>query len=293
MTPRNEKQFNDAVDLVQLLGSESAPTELLGVLASHSIRETPLLADTLVTSTETIDRTDATMFLDFLRVRGYVTETSQNDAVQPDYNSCIRLLALTRETQQLLSRVKKSSETVTTEFVCTLPVSDPGFDSVDPVDFGMQQITTRLLSLCRNATNEIVLTSPFLEVDGMDWLLPGLTGALERGINLTLVSRELRPGQPNHDAVQELFDIAVGQPGDLEVYDYYEPQPHNKHPKYTLHSKLLVADRTTAYIGSANFTRYGFTENLEIGVVIEAPEVNSLTDLVAHLIAESGVRVRK
>lgn len=291
MTTTNDRRLANAVDLAQLLGTETDPTELLGAIATSAASDTLVTPDGLVEATDTIDRLTARMFLDFLLSRKYASEHPNGVAVELAVDECIDLLTATRDTRQILGHVEDSMATTSVEFLCTLPNRDPGFQSIDPVDFEMQQITTRLLSLCRNASDELVLTSPFLEVDGMEWLLPGLEGALERGVDLTLVSRELRRGQPNHDAVRELFSIGRGQPGDLHVYDYYEPSEESQHPKFTLHSKLLIADRSTAYVGSANFTRYGFQENLEVGVVVEAAAVTSLTDLVAHLVAESAVEV--
>lgn len=283
----------DATRLAQLLGPDVSPTELLGVVATHDTRDSPLTVETLVDGTESIDRSLATSIFEFLLSKGYASEENGSVAIHVDSPDCLQLLIATRTAHQVIEQSRADTEPIGVEFVCTLPENDPGFEHLDPVDFDMQQITTRLLTLCRNASEELVLTSPFLEIEGMEWLLPGLEGALERGVDLTLVSRELRSQQPNHAAVQELFNIAAGLPGQLEVYDYYEPDPDDQYPEYTLHSKLLIADRSAAYVGSANFTKYGFAENLEIGVVVEAPAVRALYSVVAHLIANSGVRVER
>lgn len=292
MTVTAADYIDDAVDLAQLLGNEVDPTELLGVFASHRENAQPLTEADLTSKVDSVDRTDAEMLIGFIRTRGYVSD-DPDDGAHVIVDECIDLFVATREVNRVLKRVEATRRTPTVDPVCTLPSRDPSFQSMDPVDFGMQQITTRLLSICRNATEELVLTSPFLEVDGMEWLLPGLEGALERGVDITLVSRELRQGQPNHDAVRELFSISQEKPGTLRVYDYYEPSESGQAPEYTLHSKVLVADRTTAYIGSANFTKYGFQENLEVGVVVESEAVKSLTDLVAFLVAESAVAVSR
>jgi len=284
--------ISDGTRLAQLLGPDASPTELLGVVASHADKDGPLTVGRIVDETS-FNGDLATSVFDFLLSRGYATEGSATGAVWLALPDCVDLLVATRTAHRVVKQTQADADAVNVEFVCTLPENDQGFEDLDPVDFDMQQITTRLLSLCRDASEELVLTSPFLEIEGMDWLLPGLKGALERGVDLTLVSRELRSGQPNHDAVRELFDIAAGLPGQLEVYDYYEPNADDRHPKYTLHSKLLVADRSAAYVGSANFTKYGFAENLEIGVVVKAPAVRALYSVVAHLVANSGVRVER
>lgn len=291
-TPDSDR-LADATRLAQLLGTDVSPTELLGVVATNANQDQPLTIETLVDGTQSIDQSLATSFFEFLLSKGYANETNGSTAIHIDSPDCLELLIATRTAHQVIKQLREDTESVNVEFVCTLPEHDPSFEYLDPVDFDMQQITTRLLSLCRNASEELVLTSPFLEIEGMEWLLPGLEGALERGVDLTLVSRELRSNQPNHAAVQELFNIAAGQPGQLEVYDYYEPGPDNQYPKYTLHSKLLIADRSAAYVGSANFTKYGFAENLEVGVVVEAPAVKALCSVVANLVANSGVRVTR
>jgi phosphatidylserine/phosphatidylglycerophosphate/cardiolipin synthase-like enzyme len=279
-----------ATRLAQLLGPDASPTELVGVVASHANEDGPLTPEIVVAETDSIDSATATSFLQFLLSNDFATAADRDGGVRIDASECFELLTTTRTAHRVLEESHSKRDSVTVEFVCTLPENDPSFAQLDPVDFDLGQITTRLLSLCREASEELVLTSPFLELEGMEWLLPGLEGALERGVDLTLVSRQLRDGQPNHVAVQELFDIAAGLPGDLEVYDYYEPGD-DEYPAYTLHSKLLVADRRTAYVGSANFTKYGFAENLEIGVVVDAPAVRDLHSLVAHLVAERSTQI--
>ena len=291
MAAPDSDRLADATRLAQLLGPDVSPIELLGVVATHDTRDNQLTIEALVDGTESIDRSLATSIFEFLLSTGYASEVSGASAVHVNSPNCLELLITTRRAHQVIEQSREDTESIGVEFVCTLPENDPGFEHLDPVDFDMQQITTRLLTLCRNASEELVLTSPFLETKGMEWLLPGLKGALERGVDLTLVSRELRSRQPNHAAVRELFNITAGLPGQLEVYDYYEPDPDDQYPEYTLHSKLLIADRSAAYVGSANFTKYGFAENLETGVVVEAPAVRALHSVVVHLVANSGVRV--
>lgn len=283
--------LGDATDLAQLLGDTETITQLLSVVALNSTQKVPLSAETVVNQSSSVNRELADLFFQFLLSRGYATRGETPEVIEINGEDCINLLSDCRRSINVLDYVDKRTEQVAIDFVCTLPENDPGFSDLDPVDFGMRQITTRLLTLCRNASDELVLTSPFLEVEGMDWLLPGLEGALERGVDLTLVSRQLQPGQPNHTAVQRLFEIAEGHDGQLAVYDYYEPEEDGKHPKYTLHSKILIADQRTAYVGSANFTKYGFSQNLEIGVVIQAPAVESLNSVVAHVVGDTATLV--
>ncbi len=161
----------------------------------------------------------------------------------------------------------------------------------EAVDFGMSQIASKLLNLCGEAEDTLLLVSPYLEAKGVAWLLPGIEGALKRGVSVSIVSRELEPGTPNFSALDRLFDVARNSDGNVTVYDYYEPKSNSSVPLYTLHSKLLLVDRTKAYLGSANFTKYGFSENLEVGVILRGGSVSELEHLVRYVIKNSATEV--
>jgi cardiolipin synthase len=54
-----------------------------------------------------------------------------------------------------------------------------------------------------------------------------------------------------------------------------------------MHAKVLVVDRQTALVGSANLTGYGLERNLEAGVLIRGGPVPSL--LAEHLLTARGI----
>lgn len=281
--------LEDAVDLALLLGdTRTIDSIIAGVVRSVSL-EDEQTDDDLVEVTEGIESNVVYTFLDFLETRGYIA--SPTGSLTEQYEVCMDLLTESRRARKVLDTESADRDHLSFEFVCTLPSQDPAFEDYDPIDFGMQQITSRLLNLCRESEESIVLVSPYLEVSGMDWLFPGLEGALERGVDLTLVSRELNEGEPNFRAIERLVAVAEECDGELTVYDYYQPRSDSDKPLYTLHSKVLLADDSTAYLGSANFTKYGFSENLEVGVVLQGSKVNQLADLLSHVIENNAVLV--
>jgi len=146
--------------------------------------------------------------------------------------------------------------------------------------------------VCRESEDSLVLVNTYLEVNGINWLFPGLEGALERGVSLTLVSRELEEGGASFRAIERLVKAAEECEERLNVYDYYQPRPDSNKPLYTLHSKLLISDEDTAYLWSANFTRHGFSENLEVGVVLEAKKVDQLCSLLSHVVKNGATQVQ-
>lgn len=288
MTGR-EPELEDAVDLALLLGDTRTIDSIIAGVVRSANSGDEQTGDDLVEVTEGIEPKVVTTFLDFLETRGYIVSPTTSFAEQ--YDVCVDLLIDARRARKVLDAESDDSDSLSFEFVCTLPSQDPAFEDYDPVDFGMQQITSRLLNLCRESKESLVLVSPYLEVSGMDWLFPGLEGALERGVDLTLVSRELTEGEPNFRAIERLVAVAEECDGELTVYDYYQPRPDSDKPLYTLHSKVLLTDDSTAYIGSANFTKYGFSENLEVGVVLQGSKVNQLAALLSHVIENSAVLV--
>lgn len=288
MTDR-KPDLEDAVDLALLLGdTRTIDSIIAGVVRSASL-EDEHTDDDLAEVTEGIESNVVYMFLNFLKTRGYIA--SPTGSLTEKYKVCMDLLTDSRRARRVLDKESDDRNHLSFEFVCTLPSQDPAFEDYDPIDFEMQQITSRLLNLCRESEESLVLVSPYLEVSGMDWLFPGLEGALERGVDLTLVSRELNDGEPNFRAIERLVAVAEECDGELTVYDYYQPRSDSDKPLYTLHSKVLLADGSTAYVGSANFTKYGFSENLEVGVVLQGSKVNQLADLLSHVIENNAVLV--
>ncbi len=224
----------------------------------------------------------------FLQNCGLATvDSEQSDVSQIDRESVIDLLVTARTVSRSFQAATEEFDTGEYEIVCTFPDSDPQFADLSPSDFEMQRLTSALLGLCRDARESLTVVSPYLESGGVEWLLPGIEGALRRGVNVTVVSRELEPGEPNMAALSDLFDLAGGENGDLRIYDYYEAHPDSRRPLYTLHSKVLVADADRAYIGSANFTTYGFSQNLEVGVIVKGPQVERLDQVFDKVVSSA------
>lgn len=286
----DSQNVEDAVDLARLLGTRQVIDAVHAGFVRATAPDEQLTEQTLVDVTDELNDDVIKSFLAFLDTRDYVNRRTH--PIDLRYDACIGLLINARRAREILDTAASNTVSQSFDLVCTLPSRDPSFATYDPVDFGMRQITSQLLSLCREADDFIYLVSPYLEVRGIDWLVPGLEGALERGVDVTLISRELEQGEPNNRAIETLVDIATGLDGELAVYDYYEPDPDSDRPLYTLHAKVLLADAQTAYLGSANFTNYGFSENLEIGVVVEGKDVTELMDLLRHLVNNNATEVQ-
>lgn len=270
-----------AVDLAFIVDKVAQLDALLGDVFQHPTTNSRELIFPNTRSEFGNDFTDAVVF--FLENHGL----ADSDADPPDRidrESVIDLLMRARTVAKTFDVAEEEFETGDFEFVCTLPDSDPGFEERTPAEYDMRQISSALLDICRSADESLLVVSPFLESQGIKWLQPGIEGALRRGVDVTIVSRELREGEPNMRALTDLVELEGGQNGTLRVFDYYEPDPDSEKPLYTLHSKVIVADEREAYIGSANFTNYGLSQNLEVGVILRGEEVSDLQMVFSDVI---------
>ncbi|WP_276302758.1 phospholipase D-like domain-containing protein [Halorussus lipolyticus] len=267
-------RFRDAVDLAVIADSTRQLDVILGdVLVGSPESDGPLFPT--ARSRFGDDLADGVGY--FLENCDLATIDSKRSSVRElDREAVIDLLVTARTVSRSFQAAAEEFDTGEYEIVCTLPDSDPQFADLSPSDFEMRRLTSALLNLCRDARESLTIVSPYLESGGVEWLLPGIEGAIRRGVNVTVVSRELEAGEPNMVALSDLFDLAGGENGELRVYDYYEANPDSRQPLYTLHSKVLVADADRAYVGSANFTTYGFAQNLEVGVIVEGSRVERL-----------------
>jgi phosphatidylserine/phosphatidylglycerophosphate/cardiolipin synthase-like enzyme len=134
-----------------------------------------------------------------------------------------------------------------------------------------------LADLVDEARREILLVS--YATMPSETVRAALSAAADRGVEITLLLERTADnprfgghGEPFPDiAAHRLCWPAVGRPAGA-----------------SMHAKVLVVDRQTALIGSANLTGYGLERNLECGVLIRGGHVPAL--LVEHLLSAQGLR---
>jgi phosphatidylserine/phosphatidylglycerophosphate/cardiolipin synthase-like enzyme len=134
-----------------------------------------------------------------------------------------------------------------------------------------------LADLIDEAQNEIVLIS-YATLPSED-VRAALSAATDRGVEVTLLL-ERAADNPRFDGHAEPF------PGLAARRMCW---PADERPAgASMHAKVLVVDRHTALVGSANLTGYGLERNLEAGVLIRGGRVPTL--LVEHLLTARGVQ---
>lgn len=179
--------------------------------------------------------------------------------------------------------------------IVTFP-DDPAFESASPADFGMMQLMSTLATEIKRAEESIVLLAPFFEGEGVGHLIDVLEDALERGVDLTIVTRYLQDmDSHNRKVIGEVMEKLGGRglSGQIQLIDYTvwnddiplaRRSQDGANPSFTLHAKLMLFDDNAVYIGSANITDYGFDRYLEAGVLVRGPPVQQFSELCDFLL---------
>jgi phosphatidylserine/phosphatidylglycerophosphate/cardiolipin synthase-like enzyme len=143
---------------------------------------------------------------------------------------------------------------------------------------GVRRTTAETLAaLLSSAKRRIAMVAPFFDATGAVYLGESIAAATQRGVDVFLY---LPQDVARKEAALRALAQVVRATGDMRrlvVLPADEPAPWP-------HLKVLVADGTAAYIGSANLTGPALGgANLELGVVVRGPQVEAI-DHVLKLI---------
>jgi len=136
-----------------------------------------------------------------------------------------------------------------------------------------------LTTLIAQAQQALVLAAPFLqEREGLnrDPLDGALIGALKRGVVVDLASTA---------AGLDLLDRDKLRAAATGYIRFFQPSANYERPdRLGVHAKFCVADARHAYIGSANFTKRGLSEHLEMGVLVHGTIAKQVVALWRYLV---------
>lgn len=156
--------------------------------------------------------------------------------------------------------IKKSSDHESVELVITPPEQY----GAHLTHLACARTTLGVLTqLIAGAKIHIVIVSPFLQASeglGASPLADAIKYALRRGVLLDVISTRM-----GIDIFKTGWSALLGN-GNIRLF---QPKPNIDDERLLgSHAKVLIVDRKHAYIGSANLTRPGLTDNLEMGVLV-------------------------
>jgi HKD family nuclease len=152
--------------------------------------------------------------------------------------------------------------------------------------FEFNEIYPTLIRIVATAKQDLWIVNPFFDDYGAKYLLPSLIGAAKNGVMIRILGREICVGS-EHEFIKPIEFIADEFANEdlshhLEIRDFYQTDMKGNQI-YALHTKMMIADKNVAYIGSANLTKHSLKNNFEIGVILKGDGVRPLVDLTAHV----------
>ncbi|WP_247729563.1 phospholipase D-like domain-containing protein [Halovivax limisalsi] len=224
-----------------------------------------------------------------------------NSSYRADVEICRQIFETARYAARSVNAYQERQPPATRATPLVTFPSDPAFENVSPTSFGMSWLMPALTRQIKRSEESIILLAPFFEEEGFSHLEEVLLAAVERGVEVRVVSRYLTDSASYNHAVLKSFAEAARERNIdrslLTFIDYTRwstgtpPEQRRQDgatPAFTLHAKIILFDDAATYIGSANVTDYGFEHYLESGVLLEGPPVEGFVDLVDFLLNSEG-----
>lgn len=277
--------------------------ELEGMFLVSAGRSERISPAAVARDTELSREAATDLFRQLLQVEAIQRETYEAELVDTQCRvDPIKTREIFERTQQSIRTLAAHRQRVPTTEVTPLVTfpDDPAFSDSTPASFDMEGLLSALASQVKRTEREIVLLSPFFEGDGLGRLADVLLDALDRGVELTIVTRYLADSEShNYNVINSFIQRASerGVSSEITLVDYTvwedttpigKRRQDGENPQFTLHAKVMLFDSRAAYVGSANVTDYGFNRYLELGVLLEGATVIAFRDLCEFLLDSDG-----
>lgn len=139
-----------------------------------------------------------------------------------------------------------------------------------------------LIELASQAERRLVIVSPFLDKEGVNWIGQLFEATVRKQIERVLVIR----GRDNAETETVCRASSHLASYDVKILSYAIARDSSRSIE-TFHAKILLADGDKAYVGSANMTRWSRDFSMECGVILHGPSVRPVATLVDAILAIS------
>lgn len=157
------------------------------------------------------------------------------------------------------------------EVVCTAP---------DRLGFSVRTTLATARELIQVSQEEVVIVG-YVFTGGAGVLITDLATARLRGVQVTLIGNQMEIHLP---VIRSLWPPGSPAP------TIFSRDADERDPMSALHAKLLLCDRTSALVTSANFSHHGMHQNIEIGVKVQSPALERLRGFVGAMMTLGEVR---
>lgn len=136
--------------------------------------------------------------------------------------------------------------------------------------FGTRSIRAILEDMILSSTDEIQIVIYVISTGGNEFI-DILADSLYKGIKVVLIINSLYSN--DKEILEKLIKLS-------KLFNNFYLLNWDAAENEILHAKVIVVDRKIAFIGSSNLTWGGLTRNYEIGVKLEGPIVNKISELI-------------
>ena len=140
-------------------------------------------------------------------------------------------------------------------------------------------VSSTMARLITRAEKTIWIVNPFFDEFAVAFIHTYLNAAANRGVKINIITRPPATNDSNAASIRFLKEN-LEKTEQLEVRSFYS----KKNDEWcSIHSKILLIDDATCYIGSANITRGSFNRNFEMGVVLTGEIVKEPAQIISNI----------
>ena len=178
-----------------------------------------------------------------------------------------------------------------TEIVLTRPRDPSRLDEAIRLDTALsvhiEDTEEAFLSMVAEASNRLVVMTPFLDEVGARWVL-NLFKSVKSEIQKELILRFL--DDPSNTSYPVGYPIVSKELSQLcvKVYDFALPR-HGSKSLETFHAKAIGIDNNRIYIGSSNMNWASKENSMELGVVLRGKTAGRLFRVIDKILLISNM----
>lgn len=159
-------------------------------------------------------------------------------------------------------------------------------------DLNLIELKDVLKKLLNSANDEVLISSPFIELDGISYILDELIKSASRGVSFKILTRDVLV-KKSYDyshakkikavlKLYELFEQHKSNPNSfMEIRDFGEEVSDtnlNRLHYEGIHQKLMIVDKQYAYVGSGEIRSPSLLSNGEAGYLITGRQAEFWAD---------------
>jgi len=147
---------------------------------------------------------------------------------------------------------------------------------------GLGSIESALLEILESAKNEVLIVAYSIG-NVANLFFETISKLLDQGVRVLIIVNRF---DQQHPVVQQRLNHLSGKYRGLVKVLSYVPSREQA----DLHAKIIVVDRRTALVGSANLSLRGLADNHELGIVLTGRAVDDVVKAVEKLIHSPSLK---